>query len=195
MRSPIQNRMATSNWMEISNDTERFLNLTLSLIHPALFQMGLDMLRKIRVMDDTRDIAQQWQSIYTGISVICNRITPFHRDRRGRPEWFDLLLNYSEAGDSPIFQISDLGLKLKYSSGTVIGFCGSIFEHGVELWGVRNRVCYAHFMRESVRARLEIPAAEWVYRTDYLLNKSNARYSEGKESVDRGNVENDAMSL
>ena len=65
----------------------------------------------------------------------------------------------------------------------------------VNLWGVRNRVCYAHFMRESVGAQLGIPPAEWVYRTDYLLNKSNTGYSEGNESIDHGNLEIDAMNI
>lgn len=122
-------------------------------------------------MEDTMDISKKWQSVYTGISVICNRITPLHRDLKGRPEWFDILINYSETGSSPEFVIGDLGLKLKYTSGTVIGFCGNIFQHGVKYWGTGNRICYANFMRETVRARLDVSPAGWVHRSKYLTTQ------------------------
>ena len=85
----------------MSDGVEKLINLTLSLINSDLFQSGLEMLRKLRLLEKTEDITQQWQSVYTGIAVICNRRTPLHRDGKGRPEWFDTLLNYSEPGDSP----------------------------------------------------------------------------------------------
>ena len=85
----------------MSDDVENFINLTLSLINPDLFQCGLEMLQKLHLSEQTKDIAQQWQFVYTGIAVICNRRMPLHRDGNGRPEWFDTLLNYSKPGDSP----------------------------------------------------------------------------------------------
>jgi hypothetical protein len=156
----------------MSDDVEKLINLTLSLINPDLFQSGLEMLRKLRLLEQTKDIAQQWQSVYTGIAVICNRRTPPHRDGKGRAEWFDTLLNYSEPGDSPRLVIDDLGLDLDYSGGAVVAFCGSIFQHSVEFWGKGNRICYAHFMRESVRKRLGVAPAGWVYRGKYLPDET-----------------------
>jgi hypothetical protein len=153
---------------------EKFINLTLSLIHPDLFDMGLEILRRLRLSENTVDIAQEWQSVYTGVAIICNRTTPLHRDRKGSPGWFDVLLSYSDGGSSPQLLIEDLGLKFKYCSGTVVGFCGSVFKHGVEQWGDGNRICYAHFMRESVRNRLKVDPAEWVYRSQYLLAEKEA---------------------
>lgn len=153
----------------MSNDVERFLNLTLSLINPDLYQSGLEMLRKLRLLDSTVDIAERWQSVYTGIAIICNRKTRLHRDSKGRPEWFDVLLSYSETGASHQLIIDDIGLGLEYVSGTVVGFCGSVFQHGVESSGISNRICYAHFMREAVRERLQVSPAGWVYRNIYIL--------------------------
>ena len=155
----------------MSDDVEKFINLTLSLINPDLFRSGLEMLQKLRLLEKTKDVAQCWQSVYTGIAIICNRVTPLHRDKHGRPEWFDTLLNYSEPGDSPQLIIDNLGLDLQYSSGTVVAFCGSVFQHGVESWGKGNRICYAHFMREAVRKRLDVTPAGWVYREKYLPDK------------------------
>ena len=163
-----QNPSETSKWLEMSKDVEKFLNLTLSLINPDLFQSGLEMLRKLRHSKLTKDIAQQWQSVYTGIAIICNRRTPLHRDRKGKPEWFDTLLNYSETSASHRLVIDDVGLDLQYSSGTIVGFCGTVLKHGVESGEIGNRICYAHFMREAVRKRLDVTPAGWVYRDKYL---------------------------
>lgn len=160
--------LGSPQWMEFSNDVERFANLTLSLIHPEFFQCGLQMLQKLRTLESTKDIAGDWQSVCTAIQIICNRMTPAHRDRKGRPEWFDFLLNYAGNDARPRFLLHDLGMDFQYSSGTGIAFCGSILEHEVNSWGTGDRVCYAHFMRESVRKRLDVPPAGWVKREMYL---------------------------
>lgn len=164
------------------------MNLTLSLINPDLFRTGLDMLKSLRHTHGTEDIALRWQSVYTGIAVICNRLSPLHRDSKGRPEWFDTLLSYSDTGLSPRLFIEDIGLDLDYSSGTVVGFCGSVLQHGVESWGVGDRICYAHFMRESVRARLNVNPAGWVYKDKYLPVAGA-----GEEIFD--DADNDAMDV
>jgi hypothetical protein len=102
------------------------------------------------------------------MSVISNRKAPFRRDLKGRKEWYDTLLSYSQSSTRPQLLIKDVGLKLKYSSGTVVALCGSILEHRVSVWGVGNRVCYTHFLRESVREHLDVAPAGWVYQNIYL---------------------------
>jgi len=121
-------------------------------------------------MKDTKGVALKWQSVFTGVSIISNRLTPKHRDSKGRPEWYDLLANFFQGGSSPRFLVSDLGLDLNYSSGTVIGFCGSILEHEVKAWGRGDRVCYAHFMRENVRDRLQATPGTWSTGSTYENN-------------------------
>ena len=165
-----QLHLGAPKWLKISNQVERFLNLTLSLIHPDLFKCGLAMLLLLRQNDQTRAVADKWQSVYTGISVISNRRTPSHRDSKGRPEWYDSLLSYASQGARPLLSIRDVGLDLKYSSGTIVALCGTILEHQVSSWGVGDRVCYAHFMRESVRKRLDVSPAGWVNKNMYLRN-------------------------
>ena len=149
-------------------DLEKFVNLTLSLIHPELFQSGLLMLQKLRWLLTTKDVALRWQSVHTGIAIVCNRLMRSHRDRKGRLEWYDSLVNYSGSGRKPRLLIKDFGMDLEYSSGTMVGFCGMIFKHEVKLWGSGDRLCYAHFLKESVRKRLDAPAAGWVKRQTYL---------------------------
>lgn len=165
--------MGAPKWLKKSNEVERFLNTTLSLIHPDLFRSGLEMLELLRASNDTKEIAFEWQSVYTGIAIICNRVTPSHRDSKGRVEWYDTLVNYAGSGTRPRLSIKDLGLDLDYSTGTVVGLCGTAFEHEVRNWGVGDRICYAHFMRESVRKRLEVTPAGWVNRSMYLPDNSS----------------------
>lgn len=168
--------------MEFSSDVEKFINLTLSLIHPDLFQCGLSMLQELRKLDSTRDIAQEWQPVYSGVAIISNRRTPAHRDSKGRAEWFDTLVSYSETGTTPRLFIQDIGIDFDYSGGTVVGLCGSVFQHEVKSWGIGDRVCYAHFMREAVRDRLNVPPAGWVNRVMYLP-------SQKQEDEDRMDVD------
>jgi len=114
------------------------------------------------------EIAKKWQSVYSGIAIISNRVTPPHRDTKGKPEWFDLLLNYSGNNTKPHLLINDIGLELEYSTGTVVALCGTIFEHEVRSWGNGDWVCYAHFMRESVRKRLGAKEPGWTNQNMYL---------------------------
>jgi hypothetical protein len=179
----------------MTNEVERFINLTLSLINPDLFQSGSEMLRSLRDMENTKNIADRWQSVYSGIAVICNRISPMHRDSKGSPEWFDILLSYSDTVGSPRLLIDDVGLDLEYSSGTVVGFCGSVLKHGVESWGMGDRICYAHFMRESVRDRLDVASAGWVYREKYLPVQQRNNQEILDMVVDIVDLDNDDMDV
>jgi hypothetical protein len=133
------------------------------------------MLLKLRVSEHTMEIANKWQSVYTGIAIISNRVTPPHRDSKGKPEWFDLLMNYAGTAANPNLLINDLGLELEYPSGTVVGLCGTIFEHEVRSWGDGDRVCYAHFMREAVRKRLGAADPGWVYQSMYLPDSGTGK--------------------
>lgn len=166
----IQQYLGSSKWIEQTKEVEKFLNLTISLIHPDLFKSGLEMLHKLRVLDSTTEVATEWQSIFTGLSVINNRRSPSHRDSKGRPEWYDLLVNYCGSGGRPRLLLEDIGMDLDYSSGAVVAFCGSVLKHEVKSWGNEERICYAHFMRESVRKRLDVLPAGWVNRSKYFPN-------------------------
>jgi hypothetical protein len=181
--------------LKISNEVERHLNITLSLIHPELFQCGLEMLRQLRLSNNTNQIALEWQSVCTGIAIISNRVTPSHRDSKGRVEWYDLLLSYSASSARPRLLIKDLGLDLDYRSGTVVGLCGTALEHEVGNWGVGDRVCYAHFMRESVRKRLAVPPAGWVNQSMYIPENSYADGEDAEDTGDRKDMGEDDMDV
>lgn len=128
--------------------------------------MGDEILQALKSMNDDGIAAARWESIYTGIQVICNRLTPSHRDSKGRAEWYDLLVGLSTTS-LPYLVVSELGLEMAYYPGTVVGLCGNVLEHGVRSWGSGDRICYAHFMREAVRKHFGIPAAGWAMLSKY----------------------------
>jgi hypothetical protein len=151
-------------WLEITGDTQDFMNDLLSIIHPGLHKSGLDALTKFRAQDSSH-ISHKWTSVYSGIQVISNRATPDHRDK-SRPCWYDLLVSLGHGRTTDLI-LKELGLELAYGPGTVVGLCGTVFEHSVTSSGTGDRVCYAHFMRESVLERLGCPLADWVFARDY----------------------------
>ncbi|KAF9441872.1 hypothetical protein P691DRAFT_618508, partial [Macrolepiota fuliginosa MF-IS2] len=64
-----------------------------------------------------------WPTVFHGISVISNQITPEHIDYNDSWAWYDQLLtigNYSQA----VFTLKDLKLSFDYKPGIVIHFCG-----------------------------------------------------------------------
>jgi hypothetical protein len=121
--------------MKGTKDAEKFLNLALSLIHPNLFQCRVLMLQKLQDLKTTKAIALEWQSVYTGIHIISNCITPPHHDSKGQLEWFDILASHCGTGSTPHLLVQDLGLDLDYRSGTIVGLSRTIFEHAVRAWG------------------------------------------------------------
>jgi hypothetical protein len=168
------NRSATTKWASDIVDAEEYLNVVLFLIHPSLHKVGSDVLARLRQLDDMKEIASLWTSVYTGIAVISNRRTPSHLDTNGRPEWYDLLsVQGSMAGFSRLV-FEDLGLSLVYRSGTVVAACGQILHHSVSFWGEGDRVCYAHFMQDKVRERFGIDPGEWVTQSLYVNYLSEA---------------------
>ena len=138
------------------------MNIILLLIHPDLHRVGLTVLERLRDTEETKDIASLWVSYFTGIAVISNRKTPSHNDTNGRPEWYDLLSVKGSNVRPARLEFKELGLKLDYGPKTVVGACGQIFEHSVDFWGEGDRICYAHFMRDKVRARFGVDPGGWV---------------------------------
>jgi hypothetical protein len=152
--------------MASSVGSVRLLNQLTSLIHPDLHEAGLSALQTLREQSDTARLAKQWTSIWTGIAVIANRRTIEHRDRRSRPNWYDLLVSLGSHGAAK-FRMPELGLVLQYKPGDVVALCGSVFLHEVGDWGDGDRFCYAFFMREKVLERLNQGSEQWGNRNMY----------------------------
>lgn len=147
----------------------QFLNSSLALTHPELHQAGLAALMKLRQIDETREYAREWESVFSGIAVIANRKTPAHRDHGGSYAWYDLLASIGSYKIAEL-KIPDLGIRFLYTPGTVAHICGNLLTHEVDAWGEGDRICYAHFMRKNIFNRLDINEPGWSLQSAFVCN-------------------------
>ena len=136
----------------------------LALTHPRQCKAGLDMLKTLKdnpsLLCEPAKISRVldcWHTPFSGVSVICNQETPQHKDVNGRHSWYDVLVTM---GTHPTikFGLPSLQTTLAYSPRTVVALCGWIISHSVDSSEQGDRACFAWFMREDVRAYLDIVA-------------------------------------
>lgn len=152
-------------WLAEIAETNAILSAILRVMHPDQFQAGKSALEKLRGQPDLAEVLDKWSSVFTGVAVISNRITPGHRDTGGRLPWYDLLATVGNYHDAE-FELSTLGIKLRYNPGTVIAVAGKTLEHGMPSFK-GERVCYAFFMKESVHERMRVEAPGWMTHRYY----------------------------
>ena len=154
-------------WLSAISQTECNINQIFSLISPRLFEDGNKATEKIKEMFPDHPSVHNWPSCFSGITVIVNRKTPPHRDKGCRPEWYDMLVaagNYTEA----YLTLPDLSAQLLYTPGTAVAICGKVFRHQVSEWRGGERICYAHYLRNNVLNRFNIPVSTWVQYQRYI---------------------------
>ena len=157
---------AAQEWMREIEDTAAILGGLTALINPVLFQVGMDCLETmasnpdcVSKNDDLLDILTYWSSPYLTQSLISNRDTPMHRDNGGGYACMDLLLtvgNYRNGW----FNVPGLGYNFYYPSGTVVGICSRVVQHGAKATG--ERLCWAQYSRSNVLKAFDIEEPGWV---------------------------------
>ena len=150
-------------------NVELLCNSVIALVTPQLYDFGLAAACKVKngvEMAKTYRNVQLWPSVYTAMQVIVNCKTPPHRDEGGCPTHYDLLVS-AGTHDNAAFKIKELGLSLSYSPGTLVSLCGKVFLHEVRQWE-GERICVAHFIKDSVHDRLQCPRPEWPALSNYL---------------------------
>ena len=80
-----------TKWIQKMKGTGSDVDTILSLVHPSLFQIGANTVKKLKMMFSSENNVAKWPTSFTGIGVISNRKTPFHRDRGGAYPWYDIL--------------------------------------------------------------------------------------------------------
>ena len=135
------------------------------VIHPELFEMGLDSMSKMSNQETLKDVLDLWWSVFNGVQVISNRETPVYHDHSSLSCWYDLLTTMGPYKTAHL-ELPGVGLRFSYGSGTVIGLCGRVLRHGVSL-ADEERICVAYYMRENVQRRLGSKLASWNFWDNY----------------------------
>jgi hypothetical protein len=151
-------------------EVERLCNVTLLLTAPDLYQAGSDALKEVKAgvnMDRDYPNINLWPSMFTGMQVIVNRMTPPHRDMGGSPPLFDLLVSAGTHTDC-CFELQEIGLKLFYPPGTIVVLAGRVFLHEVRSWEGGERICVAHMMKDNVHDRQGVARPQWPKQSTYF---------------------------
>jgi hypothetical protein len=165
-----------AKFIKAIHDAEFVLNCVAMLICPELHSISVNAIQKLKAGEELfnwDDVITQWPSIFSGIEVISNRITPPHRDPKAAPTMYDILVSAGTHTESWL-DLQDVNARLVYNPGTVVALCGRVLRHGVQEWVGGERICIAHFIRDAVHERLNLPSPDWVKSSRYvaMMNES-----------------------
>lgn len=147
--------------------TEQFWSAITSIIAPRQYLAGMQSVSSLKFRVKTSHPVV-WPSEFSGMEVIVNRETPYHRDPGASPSFYDLLVSLGK-GHQAILDLPDLGTELQYTPGTMIYICGKVLEHGVPRWGDGERIVIAHFVKDKVHDRQSIPRPEFPMDREFLI--------------------------
>jgi hypothetical protein len=151
-------------------EAENIFNAILSLVTPDLYDISAEAIEKIVKGEGTaRDYenVELWESCYTAIQVIVNRTTPPHRDKGAAAEQYDFLVS-AGTHEKADFELPELGLYLSYGPGTIVVLSGRVFLHAVNDWSGGERICVAHFIKDTVHNRQEVRRPVWPLLSQYV---------------------------
>jgi hypothetical protein len=147
-------------WLEVAAESLALMTATLAITHPMLYHCGRETISRLRDETDLGAVLCRWPTVFNGIAVISNRETPGHRDNNSRAEWYDILMTIGPYEDA-VLELSGVGLRFRYNSGTMMQFGGRLLRHGVSRTE-GERVCLAFYMRDNVHERMGVQAAPWM---------------------------------
>jgi len=156
-------------FIETIRNAEAVINGIAILICPQLHSIAakaIEMVQEGQHLHKWHDNVKLWPSIFTGIEVISNRVTPDHRDAKAAAPVYDFLVSAATHQEAWL-ELPDVEAKLSYKPGTVVAISGKVLRHGVKDWDGGERICFAHFIRDAVHNRLKLPRPDWVSMKKY----------------------------
>lgn len=150
--------------LEMCNE-QMFLDNLLFLISPQQFEAGRRVTDSWEVLDDSnidcRQACENWATVFAGVAVIVNRKTKAHTDSGAWNSAFDVLYSLGTHSQAR-FRVEDLNAEFQYPPGTCVAVCGKTLTHEVSEWSGGERICFAHFMKESLLKHYRIETPTWV---------------------------------
>ena len=142
------------------------LAASLAIMHPEMYQTGREAMIRLgnwvagQKDPDLWDVFPLWSSVYNVVSVMANRLSPYHTDSNGQPQWLDLLVSVG-CYNGLDFVVPTIRHRLRYEPGTVIALSGQMLEHGVgPVEGQRGVLSY--YMRDNVHEYMDVPRCNYM---------------------------------
>ncbi|KAG2056556.1 hypothetical protein BDR06DRAFT_879685 [Suillus hirtellus] len=73
--------------------------------------------------EDLYQNLKHWASIYTRVTVMCNRLSPYHRDLKCPPEGFNILTSIGSYRQA-MMHLINLGINIAYDPSIMVGYSG-----------------------------------------------------------------------
>jgi len=134
-----------------------------------MYDAGREAIKEVQLgkeMHRTHENVALWPSVFTGMQIIANRTTRYHRDPGAASTYYDLLLSLGTHTTADL-SLPEFGAHLYYPPGSIVQLSGKIFLHGVEDWEGGERICLAHMMKDNVHGRLNIQRPTWPETKHY----------------------------
>ncbi|KDQ52630.1 hypothetical protein JAAARDRAFT_138508, partial [Jaapia argillacea MUCL 33604] len=93
--------------------------------------------------------SESWSSVFTGLTLVSNCVIVPHLDKKGLTSGYDLLVS-AGTHRKAVLKVQNLGPKIAYGPSTMVELCGRFLIHEVEDWEGGERLCFAHYLRDSV---------------------------------------------
>ncbi|KIJ59107.1 hypothetical protein HYDPIDRAFT_101343, partial [Hydnomerulius pinastri MD-312] len=151
-------------WLRESETSFRLVDALLAIVHPELYRRSSAVREQLLADEeimDLHELIRAWPTLFTAISVMYNRETPFHRDSKSAPQWYDLFLSVGSYTDA-ILELPTLGICACYMPGTAALFSGLLLRHGVSPVDQGDHIGYVFYMRPSVFHFASIYLGKWV---------------------------------
>jgi hypothetical protein len=159
-----------ADFLKSTTGIDIICNAITALIAPQQYDVGLAAIQHLKDgvhLHNTHPNIEHWISVWSGFAMIVNRETYVHRDVGAAPMDYDLLFS-SGTHEQCMLDIRELGSRLSYLPGTVVGIAGKVLRHGVHTWDGGERICHARFMKDAVHDRLGQQRPDWVCHKNYL---------------------------
>jgi hypothetical protein len=126
----------------------------LQIVHP---EMWLANSKATSLLLEQMNISlPTWPTVYPAMDVIANQLTPWHYDNGGALSFYDHLVSFGQGHDAQ-FLLDDFHAEFAYQSGTSVLFPGKVLAHSVPEWSGGERLVVAHYSKDDVQDRLEVP--------------------------------------
>jgi hypothetical protein len=123
------------------------------VVHPQLWSANYNAISSL--LEEPKIPLPKWPTVYSGMDVIANRLSPGHFDTGGALTFYDHLLNFGQDHDARLC-LDDLKGQFVYRPGTSVFLTGRAFKHSVPTWSGGERMVIAHYSKDNVHHRLEV---------------------------------------
>ncbi|KIK75487.1 hypothetical protein PAXRUDRAFT_172748, partial [Paxillus rubicundulus Ve08.2h10] len=155
-------------WLHDSETSFKLVDALLAAVHPELYRCSSAVRKQLLADEEIADLHEfikAWPTVFTTISIMHNRETPFHCDSKLAPQWYDLFLSVGSYTNT-ILELLALGICARYMPGTAALFSGLLLRHGVSAVNQGDHIGYVFYMWPSVFHFASISLGKWVEYTE-----------------------------